>query len=55
MLRHKLIVLKRGLHGRVRLTNHDRWFLVRLYRRLPTILMVLTIIRPETLEGDAAR
>jgi hypothetical protein len=25
VLRHQLIVLKRRLHGRVRLTNHDRW------------------------------
>jgi hypothetical protein len=30
VLRHQLIVLRRGLHGRVRLTNHDRWFLVQL-------------------------
>src|SRR5215831_10280594 len=37
------------LHGRVRLTNHDRWFLVQLYRWFPAILPVLTIIRPETL------
>src|ERR1700755_729067 len=27
VLRHQLIVLRRRLHGRVRLTNHDRWFL----------------------------
>jgi hypothetical protein len=26
VVRHQLIVLKRRLHGRVRLTNHDRWF-----------------------------
>src|SRR5260370_31276450 len=26
VLRHQLIVLRRRLHGRVRLTNHDRWF-----------------------------
>jgi hypothetical protein len=31
------------------LTNHDRWFLVQLYRWFPPILKVLTIIRPETL------
>src|SRR3981189_2016443 len=49
MLRHQLIVLRRRLHGRVRLTNHDRGFLIRLYRRFPSILKVLTIIRPETL------
>src|ERR1700737_697081 len=49
VLRHQLIVLKRRLHGRVRLTNHDRWFLIELYRWVPSILQVLTTIRPETL------
>src|SRR3979411_2395810 len=49
VLRHQLNVLRRRLHGRVRLTNHDRWFLIRLYRRFPSILQVLTIMRPETL------
>jgi len=48
-LRHQLIILRRGLHGRVRLTNHDRWFFVQLYRWFPAILRVLTIMRPETL------
>jgi transposase InsO family protein len=49
VLRHQLIVLRRRLHGRVRLTNNDRWFLIQLYRWFPSILKVLTIIRPETL------
>jgi hypothetical protein len=49
VLRHQLIVLRRRLPGRVRLTNHDRWFFIRLYRWFPSILQVLTIIRPETL------
>src|SRR6201989_1437835 len=49
VLRHQLIVLKRRLHGHVRLTNHDRWFLIQMYRWFPSILKVLTIIRPETL------
>ena len=49
VLRHQLIVLRRRLHGRVRLTNYDRWFFVQLYRWFPSILQVLTIIRPETL------
>src|ERR1700730_14337160 len=49
VLRHQLIVLRRGLHGRVRLTNPDRWFFIQLYRWFPSILQVLTIIRPETL------
>ena len=48
-LRHQLIVLRRGLHGRVPLTNNDRWFFVQLYHWFPSILKVLTIIRPETL------
>ena len=48
-LRHQLIVLRRRLPGRVRLTNHDRWFFIQLYRWFPSILKVLTIIRPETL------
>ncbi len=49
VLRHQLIVLKRRLQGRVRLTNHDRWFFIQLYRWFPSILQVLAIIRPETL------
>ena len=50
VLRHQLIVLRRRLlPGRVRLTNHDRWFFIQLYRWFPSILQVLTIIRPETL------
>src|SRR5271163_3795092 len=49
VLRHQLIVLRRRLQGRVRLANHDRWFLIQLYRWFPSILKVLTIIRPETL------
>src|SRR6202521_5325290 len=48
-LRNQLIVLRRRLHGRVRLTNHDRWFFIQLYRWFPSILKVLTIIRPESL------
>jgi len=49
VLRHQLIVLRRRLHGRVRLTNHDRWFFIQLCRWVPSVLQVLTIIRPETL------
>jgi hypothetical protein len=30
-------------------TNHDRWFLIQLYRWFPSILQVLTVIQPETL------
>jgi hypothetical protein len=49
VLRHQLIVLRRKVPGRVRLTNGDRWFLVQLYRLFPSIVQALTIIRPETL------
>src|ERR1700752_746481 len=49
VLRHQLIVLKPRLHGRVRLTNHDRWFFIQLYRWVTSTLQVLTIIQPETL------
>jgi transposase InsO family protein len=49
VLRHQLIVLRRRLHGRVRLTNHDRWFFIQMYRWFPSILTVVTIVRPETL------
>jgi hypothetical protein len=31
VLRHQLNVLKRRLHGRVRLTNNDRWFFIQLH------------------------
>jgi len=48
-LRYQLIVLRRKVHGRVRLTNSDRWFFIQLYRWFPSILTVLTVIRPATL------
>src|SRR6202045_3397348 len=49
VLRYQLIVLRRKLKGRARLTNNDRWFLVQIYRWFPSILTVVTIVRPETL------
>src|SRR3984893_2473502 len=49
VLRPQLNVLRRKLHGGVRLTNHDRLFFIQLYRWFPSILKVLTIIWPETL------
>ena len=48
-LRHQLMVLRRRLQGRIRLSNHDRWFFIQLYRWFPSILPILTIIQPETL------
>ena len=48
-LRHQLIILRRKVQGKVRLTNNGRWFLIRLYRWFPSILQVLAIIQPKTL------
>jgi len=48
-LRHQLMVLRRKVKGRARLTNNDRWFFVQLYRWFPSILPAFMIIRPETL------
>src|SRR5712671_3880370 len=48
-LRHLLIILRRKVRGRVRLTNGDRLFLVTLYRWFPSVLRAITIVRPETL------
>src|SRR5260370_25858608 len=58
-LRYQLIILRRRVRGRVRLTNGDRWFfiqlyrwfpsVVQLYRWFPSVLKAITIIRPETL------
>ncbi|SRR6266851_3141054 len=42
VLRHQLIVLRRKVRGRARLTNTDRWFFVLLYRWFPSILKVVT-------------
>src|SRR5208283_5128284 len=48
-LRQQLVVLRRKVHGRVQLTRGDRLFFVQLYRWFPSILKVITILRPETL------
>ena len=48
-LRHQLIILRRKVRGRVRLTNSDRLFFIQLYRWFPSILKAITIVRPETL------
>ncbi len=48
-IRHQLIVLRRTVQSRVGLTSHDRWFFVQLYRWFPSILHVLTIVRPGTI------
>ena len=48
-LRRQLIVLRRKVKIRAKLTNADRWYFVQLYRWFPSILAVVTIIQPETL------
>jgi transposase InsO family protein len=47
-LRHQLAVLQRKVGRRVQFTNSDRLFFTLLYRWFPSILKVMTIIRPET-------
>src|SRR3982074_3372136 len=54
-LRHQLIVLRRKMHGRVPLTNNDRWFFIQLYRWFPSILQVLAVVRSGTLATGAGR
>ena len=49
VLRHQLIVLRRKVRGRGRLTDSDRRFFIQLYRWFPSILQVLTVVQPETL------
>jgi transposase InsO family protein len=48
-LRHQLILLRRTVRGRVRLTDSDRRFFIHLYRWFPSVLQSITVIRPETL------
>src|SRR4029450_12435595 len=47
--RPQLIVLRRKVQGRARLTNSDRWFFIQLYRWFPSILQVVKVVQPETL------
>src|SRR6202162_4588253 len=49
VLGHQLIVLQRRGGGGAQATNSARWFLVQMYRWFPSILTVVTIVRPETL------
>jgi integrase-like protein len=48
-LRRQLIVLQRKVRGRVHFTNSDRLFFIQLYRWFPSLLKVITIVRPETI------
>jgi hypothetical protein len=47
--RHQLIILRRKVRGRARLTNSDRLFFIQLYQWFPSVIKAITIIRPETL------
>ena len=42
-------MLRRKVTGRIRLTNRDRLVFIQLYRWFPSVLKVVTVIRPETL------
>lgn len=48
-LRQQIIVLRRKVRGRIRLSNGDRLFFVWLYRMFPSVLRAILIIRPDTL------
>lgn len=48
-LRQQVVVLRRKLRGRVKLSNGDRLFFVWLYRLFPSITRAMLIIRPDTL------
>jgi hypothetical protein len=48
-LQYQLIILRRQVRGRIRITNNNRLFFIQLYRWFPSALKAITIIRPETL------
>src|SRR5262245_35701020 len=48
-LRQQIIVLRRKLRGRVKLSNADRLFFVWLYRLFPSISQAILNVRPDTL------
>ena len=48
-LRQQIIILRRRLRRRLKLSNADRLFFVWLYRLFPSISRALLIIRPDTL------
>jgi len=49
VLRHQVNILRRRSRGRARLSNLDRLVFVWLYRRSPSVVDAVAIIRPETL------
>ena len=48
-LRQQIIVLRRNVRDRGKLSNADRLFFVWLYRRFPSISRAMLIIGPDTL------
>ena len=48
VLRQPLNVLRRQVSKRPRLSNTDRFLFVWLYRRFPSLLSAIAILRPET-------
>src|SRR5262249_17332201 len=48
-LRQQILVLRRKLRGRIKLSNGDRLFFVWLHRLFPSVRRALLIIRPDTL------
>jgi transposase InsO family protein len=48
-LRQQIVILRRKLRGRVKLSNADRLFFVWLYRLFPAVTRAMLIIRPDTL------
>ena len=49
VLRQQLNVLRRQVSKRPQLNNADRFLLVWLYRRFPSVLGAIAILRPETI------
>jgi hypothetical protein len=47
-LRQQLVVLQRKVRGRIQFALGDRLFFMLLYRLVPSVLKVMTIVRPET-------
>ncbi len=47
-LRQQLVVLQRKVRGRIQFVIGDRLFFILLYRLFPSVLKVMTIVRPET-------
>jgi len=48
-LRQQLIVLRRKVPGRIKLTNGERTFFIWLYRLFPSVRPALVLVQPETL------